>query len=197
MSIHAKIIKTLLLLFCLSCPLVLAETANTEPAETTTSPEKYNLEDDDEGGAEVVDTPYTEQKVVFEFYYDDPAKINSALYWVRSLMMPLIETPYDYIPDFLSLIVVIHGTELVTLAKKNNAKYHDAVERMRYYASLGVEFKVCNLAAKDYGYLPKDFYEFVQVVPSAITEIAHWQLEGYALITPQVLEKKFTIDEIR
>jgi len=197
MSTYTKFTIPFLFLLCLSCPQVLAETAKTEPTELSAIPEKYNLEDSDEGGAEIVDTPYTEQKVVFEFYYDDPVKINSALYWVRSLMMPLIETPYDYIPDFLSLKVVIHGTELVTLAKKNNAKYHDAVERMRYYASLGVEFKVCNLAAKDYGYLPKDFYEFVQVVPSAITEIAHWQLEGYALITPQVLEKKFTIDEIR
>jgi len=157
----------------------------------------YNTEDSEDGGAKFVDTPYTEQKVVFDFFYDDPNKINSALYWVRSLMMPLLETPYDYIPDFLSLKVVIHGTELVSLAKKNYNKYHDAVERMRYYAALGVEFRVCNLAAQEYGYTPKDFHDFVLVVPSAITEIAHWQLEGYALITPQVLDKKFTIEEIR
>ncbi len=171
-----------------------------------TDANKYNLDESDksdesgeggEGGAKIVDTPYTEQKVVFDFYYDDPAKINSALYWVRSLMMPLLEAPYDYSPDFLSLKVVIHGTELVSLAKKNYNKYRDAVERMRYYAELGVEFKVCNLAVTDYGYLPKDFYNFVQIVPSAITEIAHWQLKGYALITPQVLDKKFNIEEIR
>jgi hypothetical protein len=68
---------------------------------------------------------------------------------------------------------------------------------MRYYASLGVEFKVCGIAAQDYGYPPDAFHEFVDVVPSAITELAHWQLQGYALITPVAMEKHFSIEEIR
>ncbi len=142
-------------------------------------------------------TPYGEQKVVFDFYLDDPAKINTALFWIRSLVNPLMDDPYGMAPEFLDLKVVIHGTEIVTVARKNYDKYRDAVERMRYYASLGVEFKVCGLAAIDYDYATTDFYEFVDVVPSAITELAHWQLEGHALITPIVMEKKFSIDEIR
>ena len=68
---------------------------------------------------------------------------------------------------------------------------------MKYYAELGVKFKVCGLAAEDYGYSDKDFYEFVEVVPSAITELVHWQQQGYALMTPVVMEKKFATDEIR
>ncbi len=148
-------------------------------------------------GAVYVHTPYTEQKVVFDFYLDDPEKIHSALYWIRSLMNPLLEEPYGLAPEFLSLKVVIHGTEIVTLARKNYERYQDAVERMRYYAQLGVEFKICALAASDYDYTPADFHEFVEVVPSAITELAHWQLQGYALITPQVLLKTRSIDEIR
>ena len=150
-----------------------------------------------EESAEVVEPPYTQQQVVFDFYFDDPAKINAALFWVRSLINPLTQEPYNYAPDLLDIKVVIHGTEIVSVAHKNYAKYRDAVERMRYYAEFGVEFKVCQLAAQDYGYRPEDFYDFVQVVPSAITELAHWQLEGYALITPQVMEKRFTIEEIR
>lgn len=142
-------------------------------------------------------TPYTEQKVVFDFYLDDPDKIHAALYWIRSLMNPLMDEPYGIAPEFLDLKIIIHGTEIVTLARKNYDKYQDAVERMRYYAQLGVQFKVCGLAAADYGYQVKDFYEFVQVVPSAITELAHWQLQGYALITPQVLLKTRSIEEIR
>ena len=147
--------------------------------------------------AEFVQTPYSEQKVLFEFYFDDPDKINSALYWVRALMNPLMEPPYDLAPEFMDLKVVIHGTEIVTVAKKNYARYKDAVERMRYYASLGVEFRVCGLAAQDYGYRIEDFQDFIRVAPSAITEIAHWQLQGYALVKPEVLEKKFSIEEIR
>jgi intracellular sulfur oxidation DsrE/DsrF family protein len=144
-----------------------------------------------------VQTPYSEQKVVFDFYFDDPEKINSALYWIRSLINPLMEEPYGIAPEFMDIKVVIHGTEIVTVARKNYTRYRDAVERMRYYASLGVEFKVCGLAASDYGYGTDAFHEFIDVVPSAITELAHWQLQGHALIAPLVMEKKFTIEEIR
>jgi len=147
--------------------------------------------------SKAVETPYSEQKVVYDFYLDNPQKINAALYWIRSLINPLMDEPYGMAPEFLDIKVVIHGTEIVTVARKNYEKYRDAVERMRYYASLGVEFKVCGLAAADYGYDTDDFYEFIEVVPSAITELAHWQLQGHALITPNVLEKKFSIEEIR
>jgi len=144
-----------------------------------------------------VETPYTAQKVVYDFYLDDPAKMGPALYWVRSLLNPLMDAPYGFAPESLNVVVVIHGTEIVTVAKKNYDRYRQVVERMRYYAGLGVKFKVCALAASDYGYRAEDFYDFVEVVPSAFTELAHWQLQGYALITPRVPEKRFTVDEIR
>lgn len=148
-------------------------------------------------GASRVQTPYDEQKVVYDFYFDEPAKINSALYWIRSLMIPLSENPYNHAPEFMDIVVVIHGTELVTVVKKNYEKYKDAVERMRYYAALGVNFRVCGLAAADYDYADNDFYDFIQVAPSAITELAHWQQQGYSLITPVIMEKKYSIEEIR
>ena len=144
-----------------------------------------------------VQTPYSEQKVVYDFYLDHPEKINTALYWIRSLMNPLMDAPYEMAPEFMDIKVVIHGMEIVTVARKNYDKYRDAVERMRYYSSLGVEFKVCGLAAHDYGYDSDAFYEFIDVVPSAITELAHWQLNGFALITPTVVEKKLSVGEIR
>ncbi len=144
-----------------------------------------------------VQTPYAPPKVLFEFYFDDPQKIGSALYWVRALTNPLTEAPYDYPPEDFSIVVVIHGTEIVTVAKHNEAKYREAVERMRYYADLGVRFKVCGQAAEDYGYAVKDFQDFVEVVPNAITELAHWQQQGYALIVPQIMDKKVDIESIR
>lgn len=147
--------------------------------------------------AEIVQTPYAEQKVVFDFYFDEPQKTATALYWIRALLNPLMDEPYGYAPEFMDIKVVIHGTEVVTVAKHNYNKYKDIVERMRYYASLGVEFRVCGMAAEDYGYMRKDFHDFIQLIPSAITELAHWQLQGYALITPQVMAKKYSIEEIR
>jgi len=150
-----------------------------------------------EDSAQFVQTPYEEQKVVFDFYFDEPSKIATALYWLRSLINPMTEEPYNIAPDFHDIKVVIHGTEIVTVVKHNYQKYKNIVERMRYYAEFGVEFKVCALAAKDFEYQLEDFHEFIDVVPSAITEIAHWQLKGYALIAPKVPEKKYSIEEIR
>jgi hypothetical protein len=144
-----------------------------------------------------VATPYAPAKVVFEFYLDDPQKISNALYWVRSLMNPLQAEPYGYASEDLKIVVVIHGTEVVTVARHNEAKYKEAVDRMRYYADLGVSFKVCGQAAEDFGYAVADFQDFIEVVPNAITELAHWQQQGYALITPYILDKRFDIESIR
>ncbi|VAW95306.1 hypothetical protein MNBD_GAMMA22-31 [hydrothermal vent metagenome] len=150
-----------------------------------------------DGKDNFVQTPYKEPKVVYDFYFDEPAKIRSALYWVRSLMNPLMDSPYDYAPEFMDIVVVIHGTEIVSVVKHNYKKYKDVVERIKYYHQLGVKFKVCNLAAHDYGYKRSDFFEFIELVPSAMAELVHWQSQGYSLITPNIMSKKYTIEEIR
>ncbi len=148
--------------------------------------------------AEFIDTPYAEeQNVLFEFFLDDPNKIHSALFWLRSYMNTLMAEPYGLAPEFMNIIVLIHGTEIVTLAKKNYPQYQSAVKRMIYYEQLGVEFRVCGDAANDFGYKPEDFYSFVKIIPNAMAEMAHWQNQGYALIRPLVFEKKFSVDDIR
>jgi intracellular sulfur oxidation DsrE/DsrF family protein len=148
-------------------------------------------------GPRRVNPDYEPPRVVYDFYLDHPAKINAALDWLRSLINPLTEPPYSMAPEFMDIKVVIHGTEIVTVAKKNYDKYKRAVERMRYYHQLGVEFKVCSLAAEDYGYAVDDFQDFIDVVPSAFTELVHWQQQGYALIVPKVYERTQSIDAIR
>lgn len=152
--------------------------------------------DDDSDGPEILYPEYTAQKVLFEFYFNDPAHINPALFWVRALINPLSADPYDYTPEDLSIKVVLHGTELVTLAKHNEEKYQEAVDRMRYYADLGVEFRVCGLAAHDFGYQASDLQDFVKIVPSAMPDMVHWQMQGYGLIKPEILEKRFSLEEI-
>jgi len=149
------------------------------------------------GTGTLVQTPYKPARVVFDFYFDDPQKIGSALFWVRSLVNTLQSPPYDHPPEDNRVVVVIHGTEIVTVAKHNAAKYQEAVDRMRYYAGLGVSFKVCGQAMADFGYRIEDFQDFIEVVPNAITELAHWQQQGYALIVPQIQDKRFDIESIR
>ena len=140
---------------------------------------------------------YPEPKAVFDFFFADPRHIESGLFWIRSFVNPLSGEPYNHAPEFMDVVVVVHGTEIVTLAQHNYDKYSESVERMRYYASLGVKFRICGLAAADYGYTHDDFYDFVQIVPSAMVELARLQQLGYGLVTPQIREKVFTIEEIR
>ncbi len=147
--------------------------------------------------AKFVQTPYKNPKALVDIYLDDPRKLASALNWVRGVMNPLTEAPYSMVPDDIPVIVLMHGTEIVTLARKNEERYRDVVQRMRYYADMGVKFKVCGLAMRDYDYQPADLFDFVEVTPSAITELMHWQLQGYALIPALVNDKKFAIDDIR
>ncbi|WP_078119931.1 DsrE family protein [Thiosocius teredinicola] len=147
--------------------------------------------------AQPVFPEYGDPKVVFDFFFADPRHISNGLHWIRSYMNPLLEEPYDLAPEFLDIVVVIHGTEIVTLAKHNYEKYRDSVERMRYYASLGVKFRVCGIAANDYDYDAETFYDFVDIVPSAMVEVAYWQQRGYGLVIPQMHEKRYTTDEIR
>mgnify|MGYP003385465679 CR=1 FL=1 len=147
--------------------------------------------------AKFIQTPYKSPKALVDIYLDDPAKLGSALYWVRGLVNPLTEAPYSLFPEDMSIIVLMHGTEIVTLARKNEDRYQELVQRMRYYASMGVKFKVCGLALKDYDYQPSDLYDFVEVTPSAITELMHWQNQGYALIPATVNEKRFSSEQIR
>ena len=130
-------------------------------------------------------------------YLDDPAKLGSALYWLRGLVNPLTEAPYSMFPEDMRIIVLMHGTEIVTLARKNEERYAEVVQRMRYYADMGVKFKVCGLALQDFHYNANDLHDFVEVTPSALTELMHWQNQGYALITPQVPDKKFSVEQIR
>lgn len=149
-----------------------------------------------EGGS-YVETPYAEPQVVYDFYFNEPEDINSALYWVRSLMNSLMEEPYSMDPEMMDIVVVIHGMEIVTVASKNYQRYKAAVDRMQYFSELGVKFKVCGLAADDYGYAVEDFHAFIEVVPSAINELVHWQQKGYALVSPNILSKKYSIEDIR
>ena len=144
-----------------------------------------------------VQTPYANPKAIVDVYLDHPAKMGAALYWVRSLVNPLTEAPYSLFAEDMSIIVLLHGTELVTVARKNEAKYEEVVQRMRYYAAQGVKFKVCGLALQDYGYTDADMQPFIEVTPSAMTELVHWQNRGYALITPQVPDKRHSIEDIR
>jgi len=148
--------------------------------------------------AKVLTPDYDPPKVVYDFYLDDPQKMGTALYWIRSLINPLQASPYHMDPEMdMDIVVIIHGTEIVTVAKKNEEKYADVVARMRYYHGLGVDFHVCGLAAEDFDYAHEEFQDFITLVPSAFTDLVHYQQQGYAVIRPEVFIRTQSIDSIR
>ncbi len=150
--------------------------------------------------AKFVQTPYEAPfKAVVEFYFDEPEKIRSALEWISNIIYVLSREPYDFIPgEDIDIVVIIHGTEITTLVKKNREKYRDIWDRIESMEMYGVKFKVCSMAASlIYGYKPEDFPPFVELVPSAITELLYWQHKGYALLIPRVYERKKSVEEIR
>ncbi|ADO45387.1 Domain of unknown function DUF1791 [Hydrogenobacter thermophilus TK-6] len=143
-------------------------------------------------GARFVQTEYKRPfRAVVEFYFDHPEKIGPALGWVSNLVYVLSNPPYNYPTEDIDIVVISHGRELPVFAKENRKKYEAIVERVESLSFYGVKFMVCSMAAKQfYGYTEKDFYPFVTLVPSALTEIIHWQHLGYGLLIPQVLEVK-------
>ncbi len=151
-------------------------------------------------GAEFVQTEYQRPfRAVVEFYFDEPEKIKPALEWVSNIIYVLSKEPYNFVPgEDIDIVVVIHGTEITTLVRKNRDRYREIWDRIEGMAMYGVKFKVCGMAAElIYGYKKEDFPEFVELVPSAITELLHWQHKGYALLIPRILERKKAVEEIR
>ncbi|MFN7065234.1 MAG: DsrE family protein [Aquificaceae bacterium] len=140
----------------------------------------------------VIQTPYQKPfKVVFEFFFDHPEKLRPALGWISNVIYILTSPPYNFSLEDIDIVVVSHGRELPAFVTRNREKYEDIVERLESLSLYGVKFKVCRIAAEQiYGLSEKEFYPFVELVPSAITEIIHWQLQGYALMIPQVFEIK-------
>ncbi|ADC89726.1 Domain of unknown function DUF1791 [Thermocrinis albus DSM 14484] len=138
-----------------------------------------------------VQTEYAKPfRVVVEFYFDHPEKIRPALGWVSNIVYVLTNPPYNYPLEDIDIVVISHGRELEAFVKRNREKYRDVVERMESLSQYGVKFFVCAMAARQlYNLKEEDFYPFVTLVPSAITELAHWQHKGYALIIPQIFFK--------
>ncbi|MCX8164457.1 MAG: DsrE family protein [Aquificaceae bacterium] len=138
----------------------------------------------------VVQTPYQKPfKVVYELFLDHPEKLRPAIGWISNVVYVLTNPPYSFSPEDLEIVVVSHGRELSVFVAKNRKDFADMVDRLESLSMYGVKFKVCKIAAEQiYGLSERDFYPFVELVPSAITEIIHWQMQGYALMIPQVFE---------
>lgn len=128
------------------------------------------------GGAKVVETEYSKQRVV----YDTAVKTEGALTSVmdRASYLSALNgaDPFDN-----KIVIVLHGDEINFFATKHFAKHKALMERAQSLTVGGIiEFRMCRIAARNHGYEPKDIHGFVTMVPMGDAEIVRLQHEGFA-----------------
>lgn len=132
-------------------------------------------------------SPLGAQKVVYHFNYEKPEELRQGLNYLNNHLQGLKEFG-DLAHSHL--VVVAHGNELHMLSRLNRAAYPEIYEQLKAYTDQGVTFRICRNAAKARGYKPDDFYDLATVVPAAMTDLAKWQLKGYAYISGDVIKRQ-------
>jgi intracellular sulfur oxidation DsrE/DsrF family protein len=119
-------------------------------------------------------------KVVWDFNFTDPKAVGVVFNYVNALLTATSEFgPHEIDP--IKVVIVSHGPEIVTFARKNYEKYKDIADRAASFAKQGVKFEICRNAAAFLGFTADDFHGFVTVVPPAPYALAYWQAKGYTL----------------
>ncbi len=128
------------------------------------------------GSAADLDIQYAKQKVVFDTTTGSVEELTSVLDRTSQLSMLNDADPFDS-----KIVIVLHGDAIPFFAVKNYAKYKALMERAQSLSVGGIiEFRMCKLAARSLGFMPKDIHGFVSMVPMADAEIVRLQHEGYA-----------------
>jgi len=119
-------------------------------------------------------------RTVWDFNFVDPMAVGKVFNNVNALIKATDEYgPHEIEP--LKIVIVSHGPEIVVWDKRNYAKYKDIVDRAASLAEQGVQFEVCNNAAKALHLEPKNLYGFITVIPAGPYALAYWQAKGYSL----------------
>ncbi len=127
------------------------------------------------GGAKVVDTQYSKQKVVYDTAVKTVEGLTSVMDRASYLSVLNGADPFDN-----KIVIVLHGDEINFFATKNFKKYKDLMTRAQSLTVGGIiEFRMCRIAARGHGYEPQDIHGFVTMVPMGDAEIVRLQHEGY------------------
>jgi len=128
------------------------------------------------GSAKEAETQYAKQKVVYDTAVTTVEALTSVLDRASYLSTLNGADPFDN-----KIVIVLHGSEIPFFGTKNFPKYKELMTRAQSLTVGGnIEFRMCRIAAKSRGYLPKDIHGFVTMVPMGDAEIVRLQHEGYA-----------------
>ena len=128
------------------------------------------------GSSKEVETQYAKQKVVYDTAVTTVEALTSVLDRASFLSTLNGADPFDN-----KIVIVLHGSEIPFFGIKNYTKYKELMTRAQSLTVGGnIEFRMCRVAAKSRGYLPKDIHGFVTMVPMGDAEIVRLQHEGHA-----------------
>ncbi len=122
-------------------------------------------------------TRYEAQKALYDFNFEQPEDVKGAFGYVRNHLRAIKEFGDERNSH---IVIVAHGNELHALSRLNRAAYPEIYDELKTLAQSGVKIQICRNAAAARGYKPGDFYDVTTVVPSAVTDIAKWQNQGYS-----------------
>ncbi len=125
------------------------------------------------GRAKLTETVYKPQKVVFDVTSSTIGGLTSVVDRASYINTITGSDPFDS-----SIVLVVHGSAVPFFAIKNTEKYRALMERINSLVfSETIKVKMCRIAAKSYGFDPKDIHGFVEMVPMGDAEIVRLQNE--------------------
>lgn len=125
------------------------------------------------GGADVTQTKYKPQKVVYDVHVKTVEAVESVLDRASYLSTITGADPFDQ-----SIILLLHGKELSFFAIKNYEKYKELVHRAQSLVESEVlTIKMCKIAAQSQGFAAEDIHGFIEMVPMGDAEIIRLQYE--------------------
>ncbi|MDT8388117.1 MAG: DsrE family protein [Thiogranum sp.] len=120
---------------------------------------------------------YTPQKVVYDVAVQSEEAFSRVLDRASYLNNVYAADPFS-----ASIVLVLHGKEMLFFAISNYDRYKELMTRAQSLTVGGtIEIRMCETAARGYGLTPPELHGFVQMVPMADAEIVRLQQEsGYA-----------------
>jgi|GEM_PF-1148290 len=110
-----------------------------------------------------------------------------AYLWVLPRLQRYVRMMREEWPE-VHLIILSHGDEIISLLEKNETKYrsfHENIQRL--ITTYDVDFQVCGAYAALSGIDQSEFANFVDVVPSAPSQIKDYRQLDYKIVSLEQL----------
>lgn len=112
-------------------------------------------------------------KVVYDVAVDSPEAIVNVLARASHLSNMTGADPLEG-----SIVLVLHGNEVMFFTKDNHETYQSAVDRAKSLSVGGIiKIKISELALKVRGMSADDVHDFIEIVPFGDAEIARLQVQ--------------------